>query len=369
MKGLASPKRQKNLVMAGSGDPIPENLRFKGKKYERQSPVINGKGQFNAGNKQELMQAISHLMKAYESGDVVDEHKVTAKQVAEDRKELLIEALADEETWKAVGDVITEGIDEALGKDGYTRAFYKFKELSQGDIARVEFKHRNVMAYKTASASEIMPVIIRNHFEVLGEFYIQTKILVEERDIHQATGDKLEELYQEGLDSIMIQEDRIYREHAIRAAAVENKIDYFATLTPLILQRLKSKITNWPLPVNACIIASDLWDDMVATSGFADWWSPIEQHQIVVNGHIGDILSMPIITDAFRTPETKVLNKGEIFINATPEFHGSFQQRGDLVSRPINPEQENKPFRGWYLYEIVAMMLVNARSISAGFRR
>jgi len=212
------------------GAPLPENLRFKG----HQSAAIASNGEINASSKKDLMGQIGNLITSYTAGDVRRVTAETKRMVAKERREVLREAIADSsgQMWKALGEVITEDIFETTGREGFCRKLMAFKELEQGDIARVRFRTKDVVAYTAASASEITPIIVRNNWHYLPEFYLGNKILVEERDIHQSTGDILEEKYQEGLEAIMTAEDRLWKRMADEASSITNTLTYFTTFTP-----------------------------------------------------------------------------------------------------------------------------------------
>lgn len=351
------------------GEPLAENLRFRG----QGQPAIASSGSLNASNKKDLMSQIGQLITAYSRGDI-RRTGITAqaerREIAKERKAALIQAVADSsgQTWRALGEVIAEDIYETTGREGFVRKLMAFKELEQGEIARVRFRTKDVTAFAAAAATEITPIFVRNNYQYLPEFYIGDNILVEERDIHQSTGDILEEKYQEGLEAIMTQEDRLWKKMADASASIANTVTYFTTFTPMHFTQIKSQVTGWGIPASYCILAYDLWDDMIGTTGFSDWFDPVHQHELILEGELGSMLGLSLLTDAFRLPELKVLEPGEIYIVGAPETHGAIQQRGDLSSNPINKYDDGKPARGWYLFEMLAMLLVNVKSVSAGKR-
>lgn len=351
------------------GEPLPDNLRFRG----QSQPAIASSGSINASDKRDLMQQISRLIHASINGDVRRSRSaITAerREIAKARKAALVQAIADTsgESWRAIGEVIAEDIYETVGREGFSRKLMAFKELEQGEVARVRFRQRDITAFLAASVAEITPIIVRDNYQYLPEFYVSGNILIEERDIHQSTGDILEEKYQEGLEAIMTQEDRLWKKMADEAAVLGNTLTYFTTFTPMHLTQIRSQVTGWGLPPAACILAYDLWDDMIGTTGFSDWFDPIHQHELIMEGELGSMLGMPLMTDAFRLPELKVLELGDIYVVSAPETHGALQQRGDLSSNPINTYNDGKPARGWYIFEMLAMMLVNTKSVAAGKR-
>lgn len=349
-------------------EPLAENLRFSG----QGNAAIAASGEMNASSKKDLMSQIGQLITAYSRGDV--RRNVTAmadkRAVSKERKMALVQAIADTsgQMWQALGEVIAEDIYETTGREGFVRKLMAFKELEQGEVARARFRTKDVVAFTAASASEITPIFVRNNYHYLPEFYIGDNILIEERDIHQSTGDILEEKYQEGLEAIMTQEDRLWKRMADQSATIANTLTYFTTFTPMHFTQIKSQVTGWGIPTAYCILAYDLWDDMIGTPGFSDWFDPVTQHELILEGELGSMLGLSLLTDAFRLPELKVLEPGELYIVGAPETHGAIQQRGDLSSNPINQYNEGKPTRGWYIFEMLAMLLINVKSVAAGKR-
>jgi hypothetical protein len=191
---------------------------------------------------------------------------------------------------------------------------------------------------------------------------------MEERDIGQSSGDLLEEKYQEGLEAIMVGEDRLWKQMADQAAVVVNTITYFTTFIPSIFSQIRSQVSGWGIPAAYCVLAYDLWDDIIGSTGFSEWFDPVTKHELVLEGQLGSMLGCQLITDAFRLPELKVLDPGDVYIVGAPETHGALQQRGDLSSNPITKYDDAKPQRGWYLFEIIAMAIINAKSVSIGRR-
>ncbi len=355
------------------GEPLAENLRFRG----QNSHAIAASGSLNASSKRDLISQIGNLIETHKNGDIMRNSVLASrvsiterKEIARERKSALIQAIADTsgETMKALGEVMVEDIHETTGREGFIRKLLAFKELEQGEFARVRFRTKDVIAFTAATPTSITPVFVRNNFKDLPEFYVGSRILMEEREIHHSTGDILEEKYQEGLEAIMTQEDRIWKRMADEASVAVNTPTYFSTFTPMHFRLLKTEVSQWGIAPAYCILALNLWDDITATQGFSEWFDPIHQHEIVLEGELGTLMGVSLLTDGFRLPELQVLNPGEIYMVGSPETHGALQQRGDLSSNPIHTYDEGSPNRGWYIFEMIATAIVNAKSVAAGKR-
>lgn len=351
-----------NPYVTRNGEPLPDFLKFRG----QSQPAIASSGIVNASSKKDLMVQIGNLITAATQGDIVP--TATKSEIAAQRRDCLVQASTNRKKWDVIGEAMSEDIQETVEREGFVRAFMNCSDLAQGDIARVRYKRKNVTAVTAAAKNSVTPSIVRNEYVYIPEFYVDTRILMEERDIHQTSSDVLDEKYNDGLEAIMVAEDKLWKAMADTACTIENDLTYFTTFTPLHLTQIRSQVTSHKLPAAHCLLAYDLWDDIIGTSGFSDWFSPIEQHELILEGKLGTMLSMNMMTDAFRVPELKVLNAGDIYVISTPETHGAFMQRGDLSSNPIDGYGQGTPERGWYIFEMVAMQIINARSVAAGRR-
>jgi hypothetical protein len=139
-------------------------------------------------------------------------------------------------------------------------------------------------------------------------------------------------------------------------------------LTPATLQAMRSQVTGWGFPAQNVLMASDVWDDIVASNAFGSWFDPVSQYEIIMTGYLGTLLGMGMVTDAYREPRLKVLNAGEVYIMAAPELHGTFTDRGPVQANEVNSYAEGSPSRGWYMFEELSMVLHNARGVCKGQR-
>jgi len=80
---------------------------------------------------------------------------------------------------------------------------------------------------------------------------------------------------------------------------------------------------------------------------------------------------MSTLTDAYREPQIKVLNQGELYITTSPEYHGAYTDRGPLSTVEINHAAlgDNVPARGWSFSELISMIILNNRSVVKGIRQ
>jgi hypothetical protein len=370
MKG--NPYNGATMVLA-NGDPI-EELRF-GSGRER--ALSASTGEFNASDNKDLVQAISNLMSAVASGQVVPQNQAVAASAqerareVEARREVLAAARADStgDTWAALGATIANRITEQSNREGFLRRVSVGNTLKQGEVPRVPMPSHDAVAVVATSTSDVGYQMVRNKMFQPEEFEINANVRVEQLDIDQVSGDILEDAYNQGLEAIMVQEDRLWKHSADMTVGVVNELQYIAgSLTTKILGNLRQAVAEHNLPVTSAIISNDYWSDIIGSSDFSAFFDPITKYDLAMNGQLGTLVGMELITDAFRQPNQKVLNKGEIYIVAAPDNHAAYTDRGGVRSTPTTGADSGNTSRGWLMSEPFSFVLANARSVAKGQR-
>jgi hypothetical protein len=365
---MKHPLKGAKMVLA-SGDPI-EDLRF-GSSKER---ALDGKsGEFNANDKKELIHAITGLMQAVSSGQVVDSQAVqmTAPEIKEARRELLASALNDDSgtQWTALGAGLARQINEQADREGFLRRVSQGQTLRQGEVPRIPMPQHDTIAVVATSAANVGYQTVRQRVFTPDEFEIQANVRVENLDIEQINGDLLEYAYNDGLQAIMVQEDRLWKMAADRTVGVVNDLEYIAgELTTKNLGNLRLAVSRWNLPVNTAIISNDYWSDIIGSNDFATFLDPITKYDLAMNGQVGTLVGLTLITDAFRQPNQKVLAPGEIYIISHPENHAAYSTRGGIRSTPTSGANQGNSTRGWFLSEPFSFLIANQRSVCKGKR-
>jgi len=356
-----------------NGNPL-EELRF-GK--SNMAALSSSTGEFNANTTQELTQAISNLMAAVASGQVVPASKSALSTSAEyardlqDRREVLAAAYNDTtgEKWQSLGSSIALQLQEQRNREGFMRRICVGQTLKQGEIARVAMTAWDSVAVVATSASNIGFQVIRHKTFQPDEFEVNANLRVEQLQIEQVSGDILEDIYTQGLDAVMVQEDRIWKRSADMTVGVVNPLEYISgQLSPGMLARLRTGVTNWNLPVTSAILSNDFWNDIIGSADFASFLDPVNKYDLALNGYLGTLAGMNLITDAFRQPNQKVLNQGEIYVIATPENHAAYTDRGGIRATPTSGADQGNTTRGWLLSEMLSFILANPRSVQKGMR-
>lgn len=348
------------MVLA-NGDPI-EELRF-GKSSEL--ALSASTGEFNAYDQKDLVKAISGLMQAVASGQVRQE--ATPADVVAHRREVLAEALQDSSKWQALGANIAQQIYDQADRDGFLRKLCVGNTLRQGEVQRVPMPAHDTIAVIATSATGVGYQNIRQRVFQPEEFEIIANVRVSTLDLEQVNGDLLEHAYNDGLQAVMVQEDRLWKKSADQTVGLTNDIEYIAgELTTKNLGRLRRQVAQWNLPATTCLIANDYWEDIIGSNDFATFLDPITKYDLALNGQLGTLVGLQLITDAFRQPNQKVLNQGELYIVSDPQNHGAYSTRGGIRSEPANNTHEGSTSKGWLLSEPFSFILANSRSVAKG---
>lgn len=376
------PNKQNNpfagaQLVLKNGDPV-EALRFGGKMGEKRDLALSSStGEFNASNTKELIQSINGLMSAIASKQVVPQSMSAAASSADyardlaDRREVLASAYNDTtgKQWAALGASIATQLQEQRNREGFMRRICVGQTLRQGDIARVTVPAWDAVAVVATSSSEVGYQMIRNKVFQPEEFEINANLRVEQLDIEQVSGDILEDVYNQGLDAIMVQEDRLWKKAADLTVGVTNPLNYIGgQLTTQILATIRQGVSDWNLPATTAIISNDFWSDVIGSPDFAQFLDPVTKYDLALHGYLGTLIGMNLLTDAFRQPNQKVLNRGEIYVVASPENHAAYTDRGGVRSTPTSGADNGSTTRGWLLSEMLSLICVSGRSVSKGRR-
>jgi len=333
--------------------------------------LISDGGSFNAGSKKELMQAIARIMELNSKGEFVSAAQNARKEKFADYAETVTAAFSDKSSagMVALGEVMTEQIVESLGREGFIRRLLGFKPLTKGEPNQIRVRVKDVFAYFASSNPQVIASEVVNNYVRPEEFYVLGNVLMEEKEIMQDTGDLLDDKYNDGLEAMMVQEDRIGMNIFNKAASAINDEFAFTSFTPSVMQHMKSEITtHGGIPVSTMLISMDIWNEIVAEPEFTSWYSEIEKHELVLEGNLGQLAGMNIITDGYRIPSLKVLDKGQVYMFGIPDTLGQIAQRGEMSVQSVSKANDGIPKRGWMFTSIESISVVNARAVVRGQR-
>ena len=352
-------------VVLKNGDPLTE-LRFSGSSHRA---LDERSGEFNANDKRELLRSISKMFEAQSSGEIRRQTSAERMAEIEMRREVVVAAHADPEKWAALGADLAVQIQEQRNREGFLRRVAIGQDLKQGQLPRVNVPMWDAMAVVATGPANVQFQLIRNKQFLPAEFEIIANLRCDRLEMEQVGGDILDNLYNQGLDSVMVKEDKLWKASADLTVGVVNPLNFIGgLLTPQILATIRQGVTDWNLPATTAIISNDFWADIVGSTDFATMLDPVTKYDLVMNGELGTLVGMSLLTDGFRQPNQKVLNRGEIYVLSTPEHHGCYSDRGGVRSEPTTGADSGNTSRGWLLSEILSWTLANPRSVSKGRR-
>lgn len=332
--------------------------------------MVGAGGEINASSKAELMQQISALINAHETGQVLsstEEKLATSKE----RQAALASAFSDRSSgsWSELGASIAGELSETADREGFMRRIIKKEEVSQGQVPRIRVRTKTTTSVVAAGAGSIFPSYARDKYFYPPEFTISSNVRVEHREMNQGTGDILQEKFLESQEAIMVSEDKTLLKMVNNLVNLYNPLqNLVGGLTPQNFVYMRSLISDWNIPVTTVLMSSNYWNDIVANKSFGEWFDPVSKYEIISNGYLGSLLGLSLITDAYRHPNLKVLNKGDLYMFGDAENLGAYTERGPVQSVDVNNYDKGEPARGWYLYEELSMLVFNARALVKGVR-
>ena len=362
----ANPYAGSQVVLA-NGAPITD-FRMPG---SNQRMLSESNGEFNANDKKELIRAISGLLDASNKGEIRQQSLSSDDQMklAQERREVMVAAASDSQKWAALGADLAVQISEQRNREGFLRRIMIGQTLKQGELPRVNVPMWDAMAVVATGPAQVQFQLVRNKQFYPAEFEITANLRADRLEMEQVGGDTLDNLYNQGLDAIMVKEDKLWKQAADLTVGVVNPLNYIAgQLTPQLLANMRTSITDWNLPATTALIANDFWNDIVGNNDFASFLDPVTKYDLALNGELGTLVGLTLLTDGFRQPNQKVLNRGEIYVISTPEHHGCYSDRGGVRSEPTSGADSGSTARGWLMNEILSLTLANPRSVSKGRR-
>lgn len=351
-------------AVLSNGAPI-EDLRL-GRSQSR--ALDKASGEVNGVSKQDIISAIAGMVAEASSGNITQHSPAEASAA---RRALLAEALADQsgQQWAALGSGLAEEITEQADREGFLRRISQGQTLRQGEVPRVPMPSHTAQAVVATSSSSVGYQTIRQRVFTPDEFEIIANVRVESLDLEQVNGDLLDKAYNQGLESIMVAEDRLWKTAADATVGTINNLEYISgELTTRNLANLRQGVARWNVPVTTALIANDYWADITGSNDFATKMDPITKYDLITNGQLSGLLGMTFITDAFRQQNQKVLNAGDLYVVSDAQNHAAYSTRGGVRSTPTNGANEGNTSRGWQLANPFSFVLANARSVVKGKR-
>lgn len=214
---------------AGAG-PMPYTTRS-GKLAFADSRLSSASGDINAGSKKEWAEVVSALQKAMGQKEYVQQAPNQA-EVAEQKRHLVEAAIGDKDgaAWQALGEVIGDEVFETMGREAFAAKTLIHKPLARGEIGRIRIRKKDVIAFFATRQPEVVASQVRQFYVYPPEYYLVGRVLIEDAEIEQASGDLLDDKYQDALEQIQREQDKVWKRLVDAAQTVYNDSFLFNTL-------------------------------------------------------------------------------------------------------------------------------------------
>jgi hypothetical protein len=355
------------MTIKSSKQPVvATDLRFSG----RSERAIGNNGEVNASSKKDLLANAMQLMTAAADGGVITASQAEEAAEISARNRVLIQAAFDDPTaHRILGEKMANEVYMTANRKGYMRRFLNRIDLRQGDIARFPVRRKNASAITVTGPTKVETQVLTDKWFTPPEFQVVSRIFVPQNEINQSNTDVLEEKHVEALEGVMVTEDRMYTNLLRNAIGVDNNLSLISgTMSPSTLMAVRQNVVQWGMKAMYCLMASDLFVDIVGDASFIQAIEPVAKHELIMTGELGVLYGMTLVSESYRHPEHKVMNAGEFFVLSDPAFHGAYADRGGVDSQPIDGTTEKMIGRGWLLSESLAMSVCNTRTVAAGKR-
>jgi len=362
---ILSPYGQKqHLVVANTGESAIESLKGLG-----DEPAYGRNKEINASSKKDLMANIGGMLKNAQHGGGLRMADVD-QAAAQERWATFKAAYNDKQSnkFEVLGEVMSDEIWETLGREGFSNKLLAIQNIGKGATGRVRVRRKDVVAWQVTSDVKVQENRIRQPWVYPPEFYIQCFILIEDKEIEQSSADILDEKFQDGLEAVLVREDKITKALLDRSISAFNDVVFYTNFTPTVFTTIRTQVNRWGTPAQNMILAWDVWDDIIADPDFVAWWDPVTKHELVLEGHLGRLLGVELHTDGLRYPTLQVLNPGEVYVTGSPITVGSKVIRKELDSRAIDTYNQGRAARGWFMHTIQSQIIINGRATSGAKR-
>lgn len=278
-------------------------------------------------------------------------------------------AFADKQgsSFQKLGDSVATAVQETMRRFGFTRRTL-MEDTAQGPVITIRVSRMDVQAQVVIDKETVTTQDVRAYWFVPPEFSIDTKITITNKDIAQVGPELMDEKFNDGLVATWTKEDRLTRQMYLNTQGVYNTPFGFSAFTPGVLAAMKNQVESWGLTATTLLISYDIWNDIIANSDFQTFFSPLEKHDLALEGRLGRLMGMEIITDGMNYENLRVLGRGEVFVLAAPSTVGKVVQRQAMEATAIDERVLGNATRGWFLEQIQAQAVVNAMAVAYGSR-
>lgn len=332
--------------------------------------AVGNNGEINASSKRDLWNRVHQFIGAASAGEVMSESEGQRRaQITARNKELIQAAFTDEKSHRVLGEKMADSLYMTGNREGFARLLLTKDTLEQGSIPRFPVRAMNVTAVLCSGPTKVRAQITRDKWLTPPEGQLVAYPFVPQNELNQSKGDVLAEKYMEAQTALMVAEDRLLTSMSNQVVGLSNNLTVISgQLTPYTMMQVAQNVARWGLKTPYIVMASDFQPDIIGNEDFYSAMDPVARHELLLTGQIATAYGMTVISDAYRHPEHKVLNRGEFFVYADALNLGAYADRGGINSTPVDISHEKVPGRGWVLTESWTSVIANDRAVAKGMR-
>lgn len=323
-------------------------------------PAFASNGEMNAGSTRELMKMHAAVM----AQSAANTRLTLSPEVKKANFEALRTAMADRSGsgMQKFAEAFAGAIQETMRRHGFTRRLL-VEEKADGPAIMVRVSRMDVKAQVVYDKETVVTQDVRGYYVIPPEFSLDCYITISNKDIAQAGPSLLDEKFNDGLVAIWTQEDKLTRQMMLNTQNLFNTPFGFSTFTPATLSSMRNQVDSWGLNSTSLTMAFDVWNDITAGTDFQTFFSPLEKHDLALEGRLGRLMGMEIITDGYQYETLRVLQQGEVFVTSAPATLGTVVQRQALQADAVNTNVVGSFARGWAMEQIQAQIVANAMGV------
>lgn len=365
---MTSPYNRTRIASTGAVI-APESIRggivgADGRTLKASGAAFDADGQANVSSVKDLMGAFSHIMSQSRKAKLTlnpaekEAHTAALKTAVHDRSG---------QGMQKVGDAIATAVQETMRRHGFTRRTL-VEDTAQGPVITIRVSRMDVQGQIVVDKETVVSQDIRAYWFTPPEFSVDARIQLSNKDLAQVGPELMDEKFQDGLVAIWTTEDRLTRKMFLNSQGVYNTPFGFTSFTPAVLSAMKNQVDSWGLAATTLLISFDIWNDIISNPDWQAFFSPLEKHDLALEGRLGRLMGLEIITDGYLYDNLRVLQPGEVFVLAAPSTVGKVVQRQPLEASAIDERVVGTAARGWFLEQIQAQAVVNGMACAFGKR-
>jgi len=339
------------------------------------TPLVDERtGEYNGVSTKDLVGVMESLLQKVKTGEFQPE-KPTSSILQGEGAKLVQAAINDDHPaqnpggpWQVLGEVFTDDIYETMGRTAFADKVLAHQDVPEMGQARIRIHRKDVVAWAMAGDGIVAESFIKQGWNYPKGFDLEANVVMQCSELHEAGSQLLEEKYQDALEATLVREDRMLKFLLDRAAVAPNDVLLFPSFTPSTYTSLRRQIIDQGIAVPHMIMAIDVMDDLFKDTDWQGWYSPIEKHELAMEGRLGKLGDIEIITDGLRYPELKVLDPGEVYMLGAPQALGMKSLMIPLRSSVVDQTVIGRAVKGWFLLQREALTVSNSRSVSKGLR-